>query len=72
MALKVHLMGPRSDKFPYKSEGSWFIKIDNKIHQMLLDRCSEKGETLEEALLSAIVEGAELMRKDWDEANKRT
>lgn len=64
MSLKVHMMGPRSDKFPYKSEGSWFIKLDNKTHRMLQDRVIEEHISLEDALLKTLIEGIELMKKD--------
>jgi hypothetical protein len=64
MSLKVHMLGPRDDKFPYKAQGSWYVKLDNKTHSYLQDRMIENGETLEEALLNTIMEGIELMKKD--------
>ena len=67
MSLKVHMMGPRDDKFPFKAKGSWFMKLDSTTHGYLQDRMIEKNETLEEALLNSIMEGAELMKKKWDE-----
>ena len=66
MSLKVHMMGPRSTTFPYKTEGSWFIKLDNKTHEYLQNRMIEKGESLDEALLGALLEGIERI-----EANKK-
>lgn len=67
MTLKVHMMGPRSAKFPYKAQGSWFIKLDNKTHGYLQDRMIENGESLEEALLGALMEGVERMKEDLNE-----
>jgi hypothetical protein len=70
MALKVHLMGPRSAKFPYKAEGSWFIKLDNKTHCMLKDRVIREHISLEDALLKTIREGIELVKQDKQEKSK--
>jgi hypothetical protein len=70
MALKVHMMGPRSAKFPYKAEGSWFIKLDNEIHCMLQDRVIREHISLEDALLKTLIEGIELMEKDKQEKSK--
>ena len=65
MALKVHMMGPRDTKFPYKAQGSWFMKLDNKTHAMLQDRMIEEHISLEDALLKTIMEGAEIMMAKW-------
>jgi phenylacetate-coenzyme A ligase PaaK-like adenylate-forming protein len=67
MSLKVHMMGPRSDKFPFKPQGSWFIKLDNKVHSMLQDRMIEEHISLEDALLKTVMEGAEIMMAKWRE-----
>jgi hypothetical protein len=58
------MMGPNSKKFPFKPEGSWFFRLDNKIHNYLKQRCAENGETLEEALLATVMEGIEMMKQD--------
>jgi hypothetical protein len=68
MALKVHMMGPNSDKFPFKPQGSWFFKLDNKTHDYLKQRCKENGETLEQALLATVMEGVDLVKKDRENA----
>ena len=67
MGLKVHMMGPRSAKFPYKAEGSWFIKLDNKTHGYLQERMIETGESLDEALLGALMEGIAIMKKEQEQ-----
>ena len=67
MTLKVHMMGPRSAKFPFKAEGSWFIKLDSKIHGYLQDRMIETGETIDEALLGAIMEGIAITKKEQEQ-----
>lgn len=67
MSLKVHMMGPNSKKFPFKPEGSWFFKLDNKTHRMLQDRMIEENISLEDALLKTIMEGAEIMMAKWRE-----
>ena len=70
MSLKVHMMGPRDTKFPYKAQGSWFIKLNNMTHSYLQDRMIEKNETLEEALLGALTEGMNIMLKEKNNANE--
>jgi hypothetical protein len=70
MALKVHMMGPNSNKFPFKPEGSWFIKLDNKTHCMLKDRVIREHISLEDALLKTLTEGIELMKQDRQEKSK--
>ena len=72
MALKVHMMGPNDTKFPYKPLGSWFFKLDNKTHNYLKQRCVEKGETLEEALLATVMEGVELVKKDREHGSEHS
>lgn len=72
MSLKVHLLGPRSNKFPYKSEISCFIKINSTVQSMLEDKMAEEHLTLEEALLKALSEGANIIMKEHncEEHNK--
>ena len=70
MALKVHMMGPNSKKFPFKPEGSWFIKLDNKTHCMLQDRVIREHISLEDALLKTLREGIELLKRDHQHATK--
>ena len=72
MALKVHMMGPRDTKFPYKAQGSWFMKLDNKTHNYLKQRCVEKGETLEEALLATVIEGVEMLEKGHKDGSEHS
>ncbi|MCI4438025.1 MAG: hypothetical protein JHC33_14560 [Ignisphaera sp.] len=70
MTLKVHMMGPRSATFPFKPEGSWFVKLDNRTHCMLKDRVIREHISLEDALLKTIMEGIELMKQDMQETSK--
>jgi hypothetical protein len=61
------MMGPRDTKFPYKAQGSWFMKLGNKTHAMLQDRMVAEHISLEDALLKTIMEGAEIMMAKWRE-----
>ncbi len=64
MSLKVHIMGPRSDKFPYKAIDSFFIKIDNKTYEYLKRRMIEHNETLENAIINTIRDGVSIMKEE--------
>ena len=67
MALKVHMMGPRSNKFPFKAQGSWYVKLDNKIHQLLLTRMCKENLNLEDALLRTLMDGIKIMTEKHNE-----
>lgn len=67
MTLKVHMMGPRDTKFPFKAQGSWFIKLDSKVHGYLQERMIETGESIEDALLGALMEGIAIMKKEQEQ-----
>ena len=64
MALKIHIMGPRSNKFPYKAVDSFFIKLNNKTHNYILNESISSNLSIEDTILSLLKEGIELMKKE--------